>query len=81
MIQFNIFADKVVKFYRYRTAMLSNWALKIELSDDDIEEIRDILTASGYKIDNHIVFSTNNGNFWLSDRNLYVGGTIKEGGY
>ncbi len=81
MIQFNIFADKVIKFYRYRTARLSNWSLKIKLTDDDIEEIRDILTASRYKIDNHIVFSTENGNFWLSDHNLYVGGHIKEGSY
>lgn len=81
MIYFNVFADKVVKFYRYRTARLSNWSLEIELTDHDIKEIRKILTASGYKMDNHIVFSIENCNFWLSDRCLYIGGEIVEGGY
>ena len=78
ILQFNIFADKIIKFYKYRTAKLSNWAIKINLSDDDIEEIRDILEASNYHLDNHIVFATANGNFWFSDRTLYIGGTIKE---
>ena len=85
MIQFNIFHDKVIKFYPYRTARLKNWGLKIKFDSDkdrfDINEIMDIIQASGFQPDNHIVFCTEVCNFWWSDNILYVGGEVIEGGY
>lgn len=81
MIQFNPFHDKVVKFYPYRTARLRNWGLVVETNDYDHEEIRDALTRGGFRMDNHIVFSTEVCNFWYSDGKLYIGGEIWEESY
>ena len=69
------------KFYPYRTARLEGWCSCIKLEDAETAYIRHKVEKSGYRMDNHIVFSTRDGNFWYSDGNLYIGGKVAVGTY
>lgn len=81
--ELNPFDDQIVKFYEYRTAKLSGWIIKIHLTEDDLWFLRHELEDYGLKFDNHIVFATSKGAFWVSDNCMYVGtlGSIREGLY
>lgn len=69
MIDFNYLEIK--EFYSYRTAIVSG----IKIEDKTISEtVRKFVTENGYKMDNHICFTTNNDlAFMYSDRCLYIG--------
>ena len=69
MIDFNNL--KIKEFYYYRTAIVSG----IKIEDKTISEtVREFVTENGYKMDNHICFTTDNGlAFMYSDRCLYIG--------
>ena len=69
MINFNNL--KVTEFYPYRTAIVTG----ILVEDKTISEtVREFLTDNGYKIDNHICFTLNNGLACMySSRCLYIG--------
>lgn len=72
----------IVKFYPYRTARLIGWSCYVILNKhDDYQYLRRKLQKAGYDMDNHIVFCTENCNFWWSDNHLYIGGEIVEGEY
>ena len=71
----------VKKFYPYRTAKLSGWGTCVELGSAEYAYIRRAVEKAGYQMDNHVVFSTENGNFWYSDNHLYIGGTVVLGSY
>lgn len=71
----------VKKFYPYRTAKLSGWGTCVELGSAEYAYIRRAVEKAGYQMDNHVVFSTENGNFWYSDNHLYIGGTVVLGRY
>ena len=71
----------IVVFYKYRTARLVNWSCCIPLTPSDMDYLRKKMSRNGLNLDNHIVFATENSNFWYSDNNLYVGGTIVPGAY
>ena len=81
MIEFPCCCDSIIKFYPYRTAVVTDWVIKVEMTDDDLWWLHHMLEDSGYKMDNHIVFCTETGAFWLSDHELYVGKTVREGRY
>lgn len=72
MIDFNYL--EITEFYSYRTAIVTG----VKIEDKTITEtIREFVTENGYKMDNHICFTTNNGlAFMYSDRCLYVGTNI-----
>lgn len=80
-IRINETAGEIKKFYPYRQAILTNWAIKIVLDDQDIAYIGRLLKRAGYKIDNHIVFCTDTMNYWLHDGALLVGGKVLEESY
>lgn len=80
-IEFSPLNDTITKFYPYRTAVVTDWVIKIHLTQDDMWYLRHTLEDAGYQIDNHIVFTTEAGAFWLHDNWLYVGKTVKEGSY
>ena len=69
MIDFNFL--NITEFYPYRTAIVTG----ICFEDKTIHEtVREFLTDNGYKMDNHICFTTNNGlAFMYSGRCLYIG--------
>lgn len=69
MINFNNL--KIKEFYSYRTAI----ATGVKIEDKTISEtVREFVTENGYKMDNHICFTTDNGlAFMYSDRCLYIG--------
>lgn len=67
--------------YPYRSARLANWTCCIPLSDLDILYLRRRLLKNGFGLDNHICFSTTDGNFMYSDNKLYVGGQIVKGNW
>ena len=69
MIDFNNL--KIKEFYYYRTAIVTG----IKIEDKTISEtVREFVTENGYKMDNHICFTTDNGlAFMYSDRCLYIG--------
>lgn len=71
----------VKKFYPYRTAKLSGWGTCVELGSAEYAYIRRAVEKAGYQMDNHVVFSTENDNFWYSDNHLYIGGTVVLGSY
>ena len=71
----------VVKKYPYRTARLNNWQCCLKLADEDIFYLKHRLLKDGFALDNHIVFSTANCNYWYSDGKLYIGGVVAEGNY
>lgn len=71
----------VKKFYPYRTAKLSGWGACVELDSAEYAYIRHTVEKAGYQMDNHVVFSTENGNFWYSDNHLYIGGSVVLGSY
>ena len=82
-IEFNYLDDEVVKFYPYRTAVVTNYLIKVHLNSDDYVWLNYMLEDAGHHIDNHIVFTTKNGAYWLHDNHLYVGtvDSVKEGSY
>lgn len=80
-LEFNPFDSGITKFFEYRTARLSGWMLKIHLTADDLWYIAQELEDLGYKMDNHIVFCTGYGNFWIADNCLYIGGKVVTGSY
>ena len=69
MIDFNYLEIK--EFYSYRTAIVTG----VQIEDKSITEtVREFVTDNGYKMDNHICFTTDNGlAFMYSDRCLYIG--------
>lgn len=71
----------IKKFYPYRTARLSDWSACVKLGSAEHAYIRRQVEKAGYHMDNHVVFSTENGNFWFSDDHLYIGGTVLLGTY
>ncbi len=71
-------AGEINKFYPYRQAMTTNWSVKIILSESDLAYLACVLKASGYQLDNHIVFCTDKMNYWLHDGALLIGGTVVE---
>lgn len=72
---------QITVFYPYRTARLTNWSCCILLNPSDMDYLRRKMTKNGLTLDNHVVFATEKSNFWYSDNNLYVGGTIVPGAY
>lgn len=82
-IEFNYLDDEVIKFYPYRTAVVTNYLIKVHLNSDDYVWLSYMLKDAGHQIDNHIVFTTKNGAYWLRDNHLYVGtvDSVKEGSY
>lgn len=62
---------KITEFYSYRTAIVTG----VKIEDKTISEtVREFVTENGYKMDNHICFTTDNGlAFMYSDRCLYIG--------
>lgn len=81
--EINPFDDQIVKFYPYRTARLGGWIVKIHLTDDDLWFLRHELEDYGFKLDNHIVFTTHKSAFFVSDHYMYVGtlDSVREGSY
>lgn len=68
----------VTKLYPYRKAMLNNVLCSVRLTDKDFAYLSRKLDKEGFQIDNHIVFSTEYCNYWLTDGRLYIGGEIVE---
>ena len=70
MINFNNL--KVTEFYPYRTAIVTGICVAEDTSIS--ETVKEFLEENGYKFDNHICFTTNNGlAFMYSGRCLYIG--------
>lgn len=69
------------KKYSYRTARLKDWSCCIELNDADTFYLKRRLLKDGFDLDNHIVFSTPNCNYFYSDNKLYIGGEVIKGSY
>ena len=82
-IEFHYRDDEVIKFYPYRTAVVTDYLIKVHLNSDDYVWLRYMLEDAGHQIDNHIVFTTKRGAYWLHDNHLYVGtvDSVKEGAY
>ena len=72
---------EVTRYFPYRTARLMNWACCVKLSTDDLAYLRRKLAKSKIQLDNHIVFSTEKCNYWVSDSKLYIGGDLVIGNY
>ena len=63
---------KITEFYPYRTAIVTGIYVSEDTSISEI--VREFLEDNGYKFDNHICFTTNNGlAFMYSGRCLYIG--------
>ena len=63
---------KITEFYPYRTATVTG--ICVEEDKTLSETVKEFLEDNGYKFDNHICFTTNNGlAFMYSGRCLYVG--------
>lgn len=75
------FGGDIKKFHTYRKARLINWLAKMELNNDEMNQLGRYLRKQGYLMDNHIVFVTERGPFWFSDNHLYIGGEVIEGIY
>lgn len=81
--EINPFDDQIVKFYKYRTARLGGWIVKIRLTSDDLWYLRNELEDCGYTMDNHIVFCTHKSAFFVHDNYMYVGtiDSVREGSW
>ena len=63
---------KITEFYPYRTAIVTGIYVSEDTSISEI--VREFLEDNGYKFDNHICFTTNNGlAFMYSSKCLYIG--------
>ena len=63
---------KITEFYPYRTAIVTGICVTEDTSISEI--VREFLEDNGYKFDNHICFTTNNGlAFMYSSKCLYIG--------
>ena len=63
---------KITEFYPYRTAIVTGICVAEDTSISEI--VKGFLEDNGYKFDNHICFTTNNGlAFMYSSRCLYIG--------
>lgn len=63
---------KITEFYPYRTAIVTGVYVAEDTSISEI--VKEFLEDNGYKFDNHICFTTNNGlAFMYSSKCLYIG--------
>ena len=76
-----VIVGDIIKFYPYRHALTHNWVCEVYMEHDDYQYLRRKLQKAGYDMDNHIVFSTEKCNFWLSDNWLHIGGEVVERTY
>lgn len=78
MIQTTIYLpfdfSTITKFYTYRTAYVCGVEIDNDKNGDLYKEVKAFVEENGYKMDNHICFSTDFGiDFMWSDNTLIVG--------
>lgn len=64
----------ITAFYSYRKARV--WGVALTLTMRQKDDIREYLESNGYKIDNHICWSSNTLHFMYSDGHLFIGTEI-----
>ena len=66
--------DTIIKFYPYRTAYVAGVCIENDENNNLYKEVKSFVEGEGYKMDNHICFTTNEGvNFMWTDNTLIVG--------
>ena len=66
--------NTIIKFYPYRTASVYGVHIENDENKSLYKEVKAFVEENGYKMDNHICFSTDFGiDFMWSDNTLIVG--------
>ena len=73
---------KIVKFYKYRKAIVKNIFCEIEMTKDIYEDVEKWISNNGYKMDNHIVMEIQDKIYiGISDGEVLFGTSVKEGSW
>lgn len=75
MISFGCFNGMpITAFYSYRKARV--WGVSLTVTERQKDDIKEYLETNGYKMDNHICWSSDKLHFMYSDGCLFIGTDI-----